>query len=62
MRPTRRTQPYRAKRGRPPGSTLVAMLRGKPAYLPNPQDVKRRTLRAAKRRRGLSGVLAGRRR
>jgi hypothetical protein len=60
MRATRRTQPYRAKRGRQPGPALTAMLRGGPAHLPNPQDIKRRTQRLSKRRGGLRGVLAAR--
>lgn len=45
-------QPY-AKGPRMPGAALSAMLRGKPAYLPNPQDAKRRAMkhRGMKRRR-----------
>jgi hypothetical protein len=44
------SQPY--KRGaRQPGSALSAMLRGKPTYLPNPQDAKRKAQRQARRRR-----------
>jgi hypothetical protein len=43
-------QPY--KRGaRQPGAALSAMLRGKPTYLPNPQDVKRKAQRQARSRR-----------
>lgn len=40
---TRRAQPYRRRRahGRPMGATLSAMLKGAPAYLPNPQDQRR---------------------
>lgn len=46
------SQPYR-KGPRMPGAALSAMLRGKPAYLPNPQDVNRRAMkhRGARRRR-----------
>lgn len=36
-----RTQPYRRKRDRPPGPTLDAILKGSPAYLPNPMDMRR---------------------
>lgn len=43
-------QPYR-KGPRAPGAALAAMLRGKPRYLPNPQDVKRRAQKRAHRRR-----------
>lgn len=44
------TQPY--KRGaRHPGAALSAMLRGKPGYLPNPQDAKRRAQKLAGSRR-----------
>lgn len=40
---TRRAQPYRRKKkGRPQGPTLSAMLKGGPAFLPNPMDAKRR--------------------
>lgn len=40
---TRRAQPYRKKKkGRPQGPTLSAMLKGGPAFLPNPMDAKRR--------------------
>lgn len=49
MKATRRTQPYRKKTARQPGSTLYAMLRGAPANAPNPQDVKRKLLRRRKR-------------
>lgn len=45
-------QPYR-KGPRMPGAALSAMLRGRPAYLPNPQDTRRRAIkhRGMKRRR-----------
>lgn len=44
-------QPY--KRGiREPGAVLSAMLRGRPTYLPNPQDAKRKAQKKARRRRG----------
>lgn len=49
----RATQPYRQRKGRQPGPVLDAMLKGSPAYLPNPQDVLRGTLRQRKRRHGL---------
>jgi hypothetical protein len=39
---TRRAQPYRRHhRGRQRGPTLTAMLKGAPAFLPNPMDAKR---------------------
>jgi hypothetical protein len=44
---TRRSQPHRRRRGRQQGPTLSAMLKGSPAFLPNPMDLKRRM---AKRR------------
>lgn len=37
MKPTRKTQPYRKGRPRPPGRTLEAMLRG--WMKPNPVDL-----------------------
>lgn len=40
-----RAQPYRRRKNRPPGQTLEAMLRGRPAYLPNPMDWRRRMLK-----------------
>lgn len=43
-------QPYR-KGPRMPGAALSAMLRGKPYYLPNPQDAKRKMVKATHRRR-----------
>jgi hypothetical protein len=45
-------QPYR-RGARQPGAALGAMLRGKPHYLPNPQDAGRRAMkhRGKKRRR-----------
>lgn len=45
----RSTQPYRSG-ARRPGAALAAMLRGKPQYLPNPQDLKRQTQRRTRRR------------
>jgi hypothetical protein len=45
---TRRGQPYRKKRPRPQGPTLTAMLKGSPAFLPNPMDLRRQ----AQKRRG----------
>jgi hypothetical protein len=39
-----RAQPYRRRR-RHPGPTLDAMLKGAPAFLPNPMDLQRRTLK-----------------
>lgn len=44
------SQPYR-KGARIPGAALGAMLRGKPAYLPNPQDVARQAQKLAGTRR-----------
>lgn len=55
-------QPYRGQR-REPGAPLTAMLRGRPGYLPNPQDSVRRTQRQAGKRpavppgRGLGAYL-----
>lgn len=46
---TRRAQPYRRRKPRIGGPTLTAMLRGRPAYLPNPMDVQRHFL---KKKRG----------
>jgi hypothetical protein len=45
---TRRAQPYRRRRahGRPMGPTLSAMLKGAPAYLPNPQDQHRKFIKS----------------
>lgn len=40
---SRPTQPYRPQGGRPPGMALEMMLRGAPAFLANPMDLKRRT-------------------
>lgn len=45
-----RAQPYRPD-GRQPGPTLDAMLKGGPAFLPNPMDAKRKAQRRARRRR-----------
>jgi hypothetical protein len=42
-----RTQPYR-RRARQPGPTLDAMLKGAPAFLPNPMDYKRRAQKRAR--------------
>lgn len=42
------SQPYR-KGPRMPGAALSAMLRGKPASLPNPQDAKRRMVKRRRR-------------
>lgn len=50
MKSTRTTQPYR-RGARQGGSTLRAMLAGKPAFLPNPIDLKRQ---GAQRRSQLS--------
>jgi hypothetical protein len=50
MRPTRRSQPYRAG-AREPGPALTAMLRGRTAQGHNPIDLVRRTqtlMRAAR--------------
>jgi hypothetical protein len=41
MRMTRRSQPYRRRKGRPQGPTLTAMLKGAPFALPNPMDQQR---------------------
>lgn len=43
---SRRTQPHREGSPREPTLALAAMLRGQPAFLPNPIDVKRRSMRA----------------
>jgi hypothetical protein len=42
---TRRAQPYRKRRRQGNGPTLSAMLKGAPAFLPNPMDQKRRMQR-----------------
>jgi hypothetical protein len=43
---TRRGQPYRKRRGnRPNRPTLTAMLKGAPAFLPNPMDAQRRAVK-----------------
>jgi hypothetical protein len=44
-----RAQPYR-RHGREPGPTLTAMLKGGPAFLPNPQDAKRKFAKSHRRR------------
>jgi hypothetical protein len=41
---TRRAQPYRRKT-RPQGPTLSAMLKGAPAFLPNPMDQHRKFIK-----------------
>jgi hypothetical protein len=42
MRPTRRSQPYRkGAETRTGGSALSAMLKGRPAFMPNPQQLHR---------------------
>jgi hypothetical protein len=49
--PTRQSQPYR-KGVRHPSVALLAMLRGRPFFMPNPQDLSRaQHLMAAARRR-----------
>jgi hypothetical protein len=51
---TRKTQPYRRGKQQP-GMVLDAMLKGAPAYLPNPQDQARQLqhlLAVLRRRRG----------
>lgn len=50
----RGTQPMRRAGGRMPGPSLDAAMRGRPAYLPNPQDLLRGTLRQRKRRNTLA--------
>lgn len=56
MKPTRKTQPYRKGKPRPPGKTLGAMLRGEPANRSHPLNAKRKLtknrsrIRAAVRR------------
>lgn len=58
MRASRKTQPYRRGAGpqgtRAPGTVLSAMLRGKPASLPNPQDASRRLAARKTLVRGMS--------
>jgi hypothetical protein len=54
----RGTQPMRRAGGRIPGPSLDAALRGAPAYLPNPQDLLRGTLRQRKRRHSLADTMA----
>lgn len=58
MKPTRKTQPYRRGSGpqgtRAPGTVLNAMLKGKPASLPNPQDAKRKLAARKTLVRGMS--------
>jgi hypothetical protein len=44
-----RAQPYR-RHGRQPGPTLTAMLKGGPAFLPNPMDAKRKFAKSHQRR------------
>lgn len=44
------TQPY-TKGPRQPGAALSAMLRGGPAYLPNPADSKRQAQKKSRKRR-----------
>lgn len=46
----KQAQPYR-KGARMPGAALGAMLKGKPKYLPNPQDLTRRAQKRRKRRK-----------
>jgi hypothetical protein len=55
MQPTRATQPHRKNTGRVPSPALAAMLRGAPAFLPNPMDVNRRTMST---QNFLAGLLA----
>jgi hypothetical protein len=45
-----RAQPYRPH-GRQPGPTLTAMLKGGPAFLPNPMDAKRKFAKSHRRRK-----------
>jgi hypothetical protein len=59
---TRRAQPYRRKHTRVPGPSLTAMLKGRPAFLPNPQDVKRDLLKKSKTKIYVQRAYAGRRR
>jgi len=46
-----RAQPYR-RVDRLPGPTLTAMLKGGPAFLPNPMDAKRQLAKSARHRTG----------
>jgi hypothetical protein len=46
-----RAQPYRKRRGRAPGLTLDAMLKGAPGYLPNPAEFQRQIKRNAQPKR-----------
>jgi hypothetical protein len=43
-----RAQPYR-RHGREPGPTLTAMLKGGPAFLPNPMDARRKAQKRGRR-------------
>lgn len=45
-------QPYR-RGARVPGAALTAMLKGRPAFLPNPQDARRKVQRRARKRKSL---------
>lgn len=42
MKPTRKTQPYRAGKPRPQGKTLKAMQKGRAANRPHPLEAKRK--------------------
>jgi hypothetical protein len=45
-----RAQPFRRGSGREKGPTLDAMVKGAPAFLPNPQDAKRAAQKRSRRR------------
>lgn len=48
---SRTTQPYRKGKARPVGSTLFAMLKGRPGFRQHPHTAKRNAQKATRRRR-----------
>lgn len=60
LQATRATQPHRKGRGRQPGPSLDAMLKGEPLFLPNPMQLHRGTLRQRKRRTLADRMTGGR--
>lgn len=48
---SRRTQPYRKGKARPGGSTLLAMLKGRPGFRQHPHAAKRLAAKVARKRR-----------
>lgn len=47
-------QPYSTENGRAPGAALLAMLKGAPAFMPNPMDARRQVQRQAASQGGVT--------